>query len=653
MKRLSVILTILLAYTHVVNAQETKTRTLSYSQLFDEMTSSEEIYRLTNAIIEYNNATDRRFLEADSTQLANFDTIKINCKVSMDEVIFQNTSDNINLETGDYLPEIGFQKIFFADSVICSGCTIEVNSIAHCSFLSSIEFSSCNFSNSISFENCIFKKGLILWSSNVPNGLRVESSTLNGYTQFVMLNPPSIIEVKHCVLDQFLMEWSSPDRFIFKHNRTNSNITFQNNTIGHLEIFKNHFSNRVLDSIQAYLPLINISNISFKKFTWLNNKYELLNRHASCLHFARNTIADRFILSHTDFTNPISLTNNNIGGAFEFGKECNFRQGVYIYETYFNEQGTITWRNLSGKMFLSDYSRLRQDLEFKDSIQSFGLLERELGNMEYCEALIKNKRMFYNVFKTQGLSTSANAVMVEIKDLETEIWRHAYFENKTIKAFFNWKMNLFLKKYSAYGTDPVLAIIYSIKVILLFGLLYLFFHNDWDVGSRKKIGRRLHFMLKYFKVNKGLAELDDESQSEIQQEVLLLKLENEASTDKIPDIFSRAVRWYVKSNMISDSLRKTALKKMDILSGTYSKLPKNRKRSVALLSGIWFVAFLLYTLLLKILNALTLSLNAFTTLGFGNIPTKGFSRYIVIIQGFIGWILMTIFSVTLISQLIQ
>jgi hypothetical protein len=37
-------------------------------------------------------------------------------------------------------------------------------------------------------------------------------------------------------------------------------------------------------------------------------------------------------------------------------------------------------------------------------------------------------------------------------------------------------------------------------------------------------------------------------------------------------------------------------------------------------------------------------------LGFGNIPTKGVARYICIIQGFIGWFLLSIFTVALINQ---
>ncbi|MDX1591197.1 MAG: hypothetical protein R3283_04505, partial [Balneolaceae bacterium] len=52
------------------------------------------------------------------------------------------------------------------------------------------------------------------------------------------------------------------------------------------------------------------------------------------------------------------------------------------------------------------------------------------------------------------------------------------------------------------------------------------------------------------------------------------------------------------------------------------------------------------------LNAFALSLNAFVTLGFGAIPTQGVGRYICIIQGFIGWFLLSIFTVALINQVL-
>ncbi len=54
--------------------------------------------------------------------------------------------------------------------------------------------------------------------------------------------------------------------------------------------------------------------------------------------------------------------------------------------------------------------------------------------------------------------------------------------------------------------------------------------------------------------------------------------------------------------------------------------------------------------LLTLINAVTLSLNSFVTLGFGDIPTRGLARYMTILEGFVGWFLLTLFSVALISQ---
>lgn len=64
----------------------------------------------------------------------------------------------------------------------------------------------------------------------------------------------------------------------------------------------------------------------------------------------------------------------------------------------------------------------------------------------------------------------------------------------------------------------------------------------------------------------------------------------------------------------------------------------------------FFVLFLGF--LVSLLNALTLSLNAFITLGFGNIPTHGIARYVCVLEGFLGWFLLSIFTVALINQVI-
>lgn len=64
-----------------------------------------------------------------------------------------------------------------------------------------------------------------------------------------------------------------------------------------------------------------------------------------------------------------------------------------------------------------------------------------------------------------------------------------------------------------------------------------------------------------------------------------------------------------------------------------------------------FIA-LMYGLAISWVNAFALSLNAFVTLGFGSIPTTGAGRYICILQGFIGWFLLSIFTVALLNQVL-
>jgi hypothetical protein len=85
-----------------------------------------------------------------------------------------------------------------------------------------------------------------------------------------------------------------------------------------------------------------------------------------------------------------------------------------------------------------------------------------------------------------------------------------------------------------------------------------------------------------------------------------------------------------------------------------SKLLKNYKEFIQKNEKGYVRPFLILCggLIFSLINAFTLSLNSFTTLGFGNIPTHGIARYICIIQGFIGWFLLSIFTVALINQVL-
>ena len=94
------------------------------------------------------------------------------------------------------------------------------------------------------------------------------------------------------------------------------------------------------------------------------------------------------------------------------------------------------------------------------------------------------------------------------------------------------------------------------------------------------------------------------------------------------------------------------LSKSDILKGKWEDLTKPKKIRLGILISLYFTGFLLAGLVMRLLNALALSLNAFVTLGYGEITAKGISRYLAVAEGVTGWFLLSIFSVSLISQIL-
>ena len=126
-----------------------------------------------------------------------------------------------------------------------------------------------------------------------------------------------------------------------------------------------------------------------------------------------------------------------------------------------------------------------------------------------------------------------------------------------------------------------------------------------------------------------------------------------SSKQKVPKFFTATAlplyKWAISGTKLSAYL----LKQVDIMKGNWQELPKSTRIGKSILLIGAFTIAIIYDIFIKVLNALMLSINTFTTLGFGEIPIKGLPRYLAIIQGFIGWFMLTIFSVSLISQLLN
>ncbi len=266
---------------------------------------------------------------------------------------------------------------------------------------------------------------------------------------------------------------------------------------------------------------------------------------------------------------------------------------------------------------------------------------------------ISIKSHFYSYFRSRYNTSIANKVYIDLKDFETQRLAILYKENKSFEGFFTWKINQFLKVFSAYGTKPAKAVVFSMWVILLFALIYLFFPNSWDKHGKNRIIDRFSFFFKYMNKNAGIHEVYLEEQKEELMSYDTFKNLITNSKETVPKFFSFTAlpmyKWAISGTKLSAAI----LKRMDIMKGTWSELPQKKRfwKSI-LLTGAFTIA-ILFDIFIKMLNALMLSINTFTTLGFGEIPIKGLPRYLAIVEGFIGWFMLTIFSVSLISQLLN
>ena len=262
-------------------------------------------------------------------------------------------------------------------------------------------------------------------------------------------------------------------------------------------------------------------------------------------------------------------------------------------------------------------------------------------------------RKLIDHYQIRGNRKAYNLTYTEMKDYETLYMHYDYRQNPNLENWFTWKMNQFLATFSDYGTTPVKAIIYALRVILYFALFFFLFGNEWDTITREKLMARIRLLSTYFRSPQSLAKLyTEQSKPKYESYEDFMRYMKEGETE-LPRFFRWLSKPLYRLSTVVIVLRNRVLRKTEFLDGKWVDMDKKRKRRTAFWTGIYLIGYIITAIVLRILNALTLSVNSFTTLGFGEIPTRGMARYGAIAEGFIGWFLLTIFSVSLISQLLQ
>jgi hypothetical protein len=599
MQKLLTILTLAMGIS--LSAQKSNYTEFSYTEFFQLIeVEKDTIFRLDDALIRYNEKTDARYKAKFGDTLYNkSERIIVNKHVELNNVQF--LSRLYNGTDGSYsegtLRDIHFKKDVVLKEVI-----------------------------SIIIFNCLF-------SGNYDHDL------LECENEDVRLSRSSRFFIMYSTFTDFGLFKNCFQSVSNQGNVIISNNTFtskKRNTTFNLTL-RNSFSGQFRENS------IRSNGVVSLNFGKIGSSYDFLNNSIFSGHIilSLNDISAGINLKDNQFSSKIICNIDALKSQDEV-EWSQFKDRLVSSSSFFdyaqNSTANLLWR-------LDSTRRQQLTKSYLDSVRYY-------DNSSFANE-IGLKGLFYNHYRNKYNTETANEVYFELKDFETKRLKILYQQNPSFRTYFKWKVNQFLRLFSNYGTEPSKAIVFSLYVIIFFAIIYLFFPNSWDSHGKKRIMNRFRFFTKYMKRDAGIHEVYLEEKKEDLLEYEDFKNYMEASGKSIPRFFlATAVplyKWAISGTKLSSAF----LKRVDIMQGKWKDVPENKRWWKGMLLIGAFTIAILYDLIIKMLNALMLSINTFTTLGFGEIPIKGLPRYLAIIQGFIGWFMLTIFSVSLISQLLN
>lgn len=502
-------------------------------------------------------------------------------------------------------------------NIVIQDCKLPYNStcqLRNIIFHKNIIFENCTGAGQIYIYNCTFKEGMDIFLSDF-NTLQFHYSSILQRT-IIFESRMSLLSYSNC---SFYTDYRIVENNRKRGFETESHIYQYLFFIGQNEKKINQF---------------NINNCNFLPtdvmpvFAFQGGKYDAIN------------------FQETDFKNCIvDFTACSVKESFTINN-CNFNTPFGMHKFSFpKDNSSIHWSQIDslGLGFYTTY----------DKPPYTHKTDTLITEVYFYNDLNSSYRKLFSMYRAQGDIESANACYVQMKDMETTKYRYLHHQNPSIKTWFNWRFNQFLKYFSEYGTNPVQSLIISMWTILVFAAVYFFFYSIWDGINRTFLIEQHRKIIKYFRSEQSLADFYSENYTEDFKSFANYKKEMEESRGEMPVFIILLGKPLYLLSIIRHKILTFIYQRTEILHGRWLDLNTIRKVYVVIAVFVWITVYLIYLVLIRAINSITLSINVFSTLGFGAIPVKGISRYITILEGFLGWFLLSIFSVSLISQMLQ
>lgn len=351
------------------------------------------------------------------------------------------------------------------------------------------------------------------------------------------------------------------------------------------------------------------------------------------------------ILSNSRFNLPVDLSFVNVE------QQCNIHNvtfyGSVLSEAFsFNPSNArVEWKCFAGNKLavLDDHGQKYTGNNILDA-----------GEEYVSKNLISVYANFYQMYRSQGDRLAANASYIEWKDIETQYLSEKMKNNPELTIRFTYWMNIFLRIFCDYGTNPIKSVYWSGLVLASFALFYLLSPSESGTLNNDAFLRRVREYGTYFSHGERLADIERRL---LPGEVKVYTDEQLKLRTYLAEHHLSLPSWY---RLFTIRIRKASLPfrlwlaiGLDKAIGPWATASSMNRLFIWCILGFLMMMNWIGDILIRFLDACSTSLNAFSTLGFGEIPLKGAAKYLAIIEGFTGWFLLSIFSVALISQILQ
>lgn len=405
------------------------------------------------------------------------------------------------------------------------------------------------------------------------------------------------------------------------------------------------------DDSHAYF--INIEESEIKSMSLIDTDFDHLN--------LRSTTISKSLVTENSSIKALGVLELDVPQNFNLPFNTLLGEKLFLSSIKILEDNKEPLKNTQGSDSISIEYFGSAEEETLDTVRSYYSITRpykadtsiNLLKKNLYDELINAYTKFYTVYKTRGDTESANLCYIEMKRIEGRRLQALYKQSPSLERYFAFELNRFLEWFCDYGTNPVKSLVYAVYVIALFGFLYFLFPSEADNLSRKNVFSFFDKAVDYFKTDKQLTQLHQEEKQHEIEALEKFSATIQQSKGSVPPIV-----WYLgaplyKLGITYNRLIIWALGKSDLVKGRWENLSRSKKIRLGTLITIYFIGFLLFGLFMRLINALALSLNAFVTLGYGEISAKGVARYLAVLEGVVGWFLLSIFSVSLISQILS